>query len=185
MKGIHKLGTVIAKILEVFHWVGTALMAAATVCSVIAPQWVGKFVAVDGKECCGANLEVYGFEINAPMTAGQVDGTHFLLFGIGASLILAVMAMVFRNLYRVLKLSEDATPFQKETVRLLRAIGVLVLAVPVIGFLMSIVVRLVTGAETAEIALDLGGVFMGIVVLIHTRWFVRGAELENDVDGLL
>lgn len=31
MKGLNKLGKVITKILEVFHWVGAALMTAATV----------------------------------------------------------------------------------------------------------------------------------------------------------
>ena len=39
MKGINKLGKVITKILEVFHWVGAALMTAATVCSMVAPGW--------------------------------------------------------------------------------------------------------------------------------------------------
>ena len=40
MKGLNKLGKVITKILEVFHWVGAALMTAATVCSAVAPDWV-------------------------------------------------------------------------------------------------------------------------------------------------
>ena len=31
MKAINTLGKIIAKILEVFHWVGAALMAAATI----------------------------------------------------------------------------------------------------------------------------------------------------------
>ena len=53
MKGINKLGKIITKILEVFHWVGTILMAAATVCSVAAPNWVKYFVGFDAKECCG------------------------------------------------------------------------------------------------------------------------------------
>ena len=44
MKAINKLGKIIAKILEVFHWVGVMLMIAATVCSVVAPNWVNYFV---------------------------------------------------------------------------------------------------------------------------------------------
>ena len=52
MKGINKLGKVITKILEVFHWVGAALMTAATVCSAVAPDWVKYFVGFDAKECC-------------------------------------------------------------------------------------------------------------------------------------
>ena len=185
MKDIDKLGTVVTRVLEVFHWVGAALMAAATVCSVAAPQWVGRFVEFDAKDCCGANLEVYGFEVNAPVVNGGVDMTSFLLFGIGAVLILAVMAMVFRNLHLIFKKSQNTTPFQKDNIRMMREIGIFSIAVPVIGFIMSIVIRLVTGVETAEISIDMGGIFMGVIVLCITQFFVHGAELERDVEGLV
>ena len=148
MKGLNKLGKVITKILEVFHWVGAALMLAATICSIAAPNWVGYLVGFDAKDCCGANLEVYGFEENAPVIDGNVDMTSFLLFGIGAIIILAVMAMVFRNLHLIFKKSENATPFQKDNIRMMREIGIFAIAVPVIGLIMSVIIRLVTGVET-------------------------------------
>ena len=185
MKGLNKLGKVITKILEVFHWVGAALMTAATVSSAVAPDWVKYFVGFDAKECCGANLEVYGFEVNAPVVNGNTDMTSFMLFGIGAVIILAVMAMVFRNLHLIFKKSENETPFQKDNIRMMKEIGIFSIAVPVIGFIMSIIVRLVTGVETAEISIDMGGIFMGIIVLCLTQYFVHGADLEKDVDGLL
>ena len=185
MKRINKLGKVITKILEVFHWVGAALMLAATICSIAAPDWVGYFVGFDAKDCCGANLEVYGFEVNAPVIDGNVDMTSFLLFGIGAIIILAVMAMVFRNLHLIFKKSENATPFQKDNIRMMREIGSFAIAVPVIGLIMSVIIRLITGVETAEISIDMGGIFMGIIVLCITQFFVHGVELEKDVDGLL
>ena len=185
MKRINKLGKIITKILEVFHWVGAVLMVAATVCSVVAPNWVKYFVGFDAKECCGANLEVYGFEVNAPVVNGNTDMTSFMLFGIGAVIILAVMAMVFRNLHLIFKKSENGTPFQKDNIRMMKEIGIFAIAVPVIGLIMSIIVRLVTGVETAEISIDMGGIFMGIIVLCLTQYFVHGADLEKDVDGLL
>lgn len=185
MKGIITVGKIVTKILEVFHWVGAALMTAATVCSAAAPNWVKYFVGFDAKECCGANLEVYGFEVNAPVVNGNADMTSFMLFGIGATVILAVMAMVFRNLHLIFKKSENGTPFQKDNIRMMKEIGIFTIAVPVIGLIMSIIVRLVTGIETAEISIDLGGIFMGIIVLCLTQNFVHGAELEKDVDGLL
>ncbi len=185
MKGIITVGKIVTKILEVFHWVGAALMTAATVCSAAAPNWVKYFVGFDAKECCGANLEVYGFEVNAPVVNGNADMTSFMLFGIGATVILAVMAMVFRNLHLIFKKSENGTPFQKDNIRMMKEIGIFTIAVPVIGLIMSIIVRLVTGIETAEISIDLGGIFMGIIVLCLTQYFVHGAELEKDVDGLL
>lgn len=185
MKGIHKAATIVTKILEVFHWVGTALMAAATVCSLAAPQWVGYFVGIEARECCGAELAVYGFEVHAPVTAGNVDMTTFFLFGIGATVILALMAMVFRNLNLIFKKSENATPFQKDNIRMLKEIGIFSIAVPVVGFVMSSLTRLVIGVDAAEISVSQSGIFMGIIVLCLTRFFIHGAELEQDVDGLL
>lgn len=185
MKGINKLAIIATKILEVFHWVGTGLIAAATVCSAVAPQWVGYFVGFDAKECCGAELGVYGFEVVAPVTNGNVDMTAFMLFGIGAVIILALMAMVFRNLNLIFKKSENATPFQKDNIRMMKEIGIFSIAVPVIGFIMSIIVRLVIGVDAAEISINQGGIFMGIIVLCLTQYFIHGANLEKDVDGLL
>ena len=185
MKKVRKFGTVITKILEVFHWVGAALMAAATVCSQAAPDWVKYFVGLEVKDCCGTALKVYGFEVNAPVVDGKTDMTSFLLFGIGATIILAVMAMVFRNLYLIFKKSEKTTPFQKDNVRMMREIGIFSIAVPVIGLIMSVIVRLVTGVEMSEISVDTAGIFMGIIVLCLTQFFVHGVELEDDVDGLL
>ena len=185
MKGLNKLGTVIAKILEVFHWVGAALMSVATICSAVAPAWVKYIVGFDAKDCCGANLEVYGFEVNAPVVNGETDMVSFMLFGIGAVIILAVMAMVFRNLHLIFKKSENTTPFQKDNIRMMREIGYFSIAVPVIGLIMSVFVRLVTGVETAEVSIDTTGIFMGIIVLCLTQFFIHGAELEKDVDGLL
>ena len=185
MKRMNKLGMVITRIAEIFHWVGAALAAAAAVCSQTAPEWVRYFVGFDAKECCGANLAVYGFEVNAPVINGDADMTSFLIFCIGAVLILIVMAMVFRNLHLIFKRSANATPFQKDNIRMMREIGIFSIAVPVIGFIMSVIVRLVCGAETAEISIDTAGIFMGIIVLCLSQFFVRGAELEKDVDGLL
>ena len=185
MKGLNKAATIIAKILEVFHWVGTALLAAATVCSVAAPQWVRYFVSFDAKECCGAELKVYGFEVTAPVSDGNTDMFTFMLFGIGAVIILAVMALVFRNLYLIFKNSKNATPFHKDNIRMMRQIGIFSIAVPVIGFVMSVIIRLATGVETAELSIDTAGIFMGIIVLCLTQYFAYGATLEEDVEGLV
>ena len=184
MKELNKAATIITKILEVFHWVGTALMAVATVCSVAAPQLLKYLVSIDAKECCGAELSIYGFEVHAPVVNGSVDMTIFLLFGIGATIIFVLMALVFRNVYLVFKKSEIATPFQKENVCRLRKIGIFSIAVPIVGFIMSIIVRLVAG-DVVEVSVGQSGIFMGIVVLCLTQYFSYGAALEEDVDGLV
>ena len=185
MKRIDKLGATITKILEVCHWVGTALMVAATICSLAAPEWVGYFVGFDATECCGADLNVYGFRVTAPVVNGNVDMTTFFLFGIGAVIILALMAMVFRDLHLIFRKSENTTPFQEDNIRMLKQIGIISIAVPLVGFIMSIITRLVIGADAAEISVSQSGIVMGIIVLCLTQYFIHGAKLENDVDGLL
>lgn len=185
MKGINKIALIVTKIVEVFHWVAVALMLAATVCSVAAPSLVERFVRLDAKECCGANLSVYGFEINVAVTDGKVDMKTFLIFGIGAVIILSLMAMVFRNLYLIIKKSCGKTPFVADNVRMVREIGIFSIAVPVIGLNMSIITRIVLGAEATEVSANLGGLVIGVVVLCITQFFAHGMELEKDVDGLL
>jgi len=185
MKGISKIAKVVTKIVEICHIVAVVLMLAATVCSAVAPEWVKYFVGFDAKECCGADLSVYGFEINAAVVDGKVDMTAFLMFGIGATLILALMGMIFRNLYLIIKKSEGSTPFQAENVRRLREVGIFSIAVPVVGLVMSVITRLVLGADAAEISNNLSGLVIGVVVLCITEFFIQGIELQKDVDGLL
>ncbi|MBQ8342573.1 MAG: DUF2975 domain-containing protein [Clostridia bacterium] len=185
MKNISKIAKVVTKVVEIFHWVAVGLMIAATACVMVAPSWVGYFVGFDQKECCGAELGIYTFEITAEVVDGKVDKTAFLLFGIGALCILVLMAMIFRNLYLIIKKSERTTPFQKENVRMFREIGFFSIAVPVVGFIMSVIARLVLGAERAEISNGFEGLVMGVVVLCITQFFARGIEIQNDVDGLI
>lgn len=185
MTHFNKITKIAAKVLEVFHWVGAALMTAAVICSFAAPKWVGYFMGIDAKECCGARLNVYGFEVNAPYKDGAVDQTIFLLFGIGAVIILSLMAMVFRNIYLILKKSENKTPFQKDNVRMLKEIGIFSISIPIIGLIMSVIIRLVSGVDEIEMSINQLGTFMGVAVLCITQFFSHGMELEADVDGLL
>ncbi len=185
MKGIVKTGKIVTKIIEVFHWVGVVLMLAATVCSLAAPKWVKYFVGISGKECCGAELDVYGFEIVAPMKNGNIDMKILFLFGIGATIILFLMAMIYRNLHLIIKKSEGTTPFQADNVRMLKEIGIFSISIPVIGLIMTIVCRLVLGVDAVETSVNVYGFFMGIIVLCLTQFFIFGMELEKDVDGLL
>lgn len=50
---------------------------------------------------------------------------------------------------------------------------------------MSVIIRLVIGVDAVEININQSGLFMGIIVLCLTQYFIYGAELEKDVDGLL
>lgn len=185
MKKITKIGLIVTKIAEIFHWVATALMFVATICAFAAPSWVGRFVELDAKECCGTNLSTYGFEIHVAFENEKVDSTAFLLFGIGAILILIMMSFIFGNLYQLIKNSKNSTPFQTRNIRALRRVGILAIAVPIVGLIMNVISHIVLGAEQAETSNNFSGLIIGIVVLCITEFFIHGITLENDVDGLL
>ena len=185
MRGISSVTKIVAKIFEIGHWVGAAIMMAASICVKAAPEWAGFFVGLDAKDCCGARLVVYGFEVCAPMTEGGVDMTVCMLFGIGAVIIFVLMAMMFRNLYLIFRNSENASPFQADNIRMLKEIGIFSIAVPAVGMIIGAVIRLAAGPDAAEVSINLSGILMGIIVLCLTQYFIRGIELEKDMEGLV
>ena len=180
-----RAGQIVTSILEIFHWVAAAILLAGTVCTLAAPGFVKNCIKVTPIEGYGAPIEVYGFEMVLPVTGGNISMLSLFLFGIGGVLILALTAMIFRNLHRMLKNAETASPFREDNIRMMREIGYFSIAVPVVGLIMSIVTRLVMGVDTVEISVNLEGFCMGIIVLALTQFFVHGAQLEEDVEGLL
>ncbi|MCH5188640.1 MAG: DUF2975 domain-containing protein [Oscillospiraceae bacterium] len=178
MKGLNKAVKIVAKILEVAHWVAACLMVAVAICSVTASQWLGYFIDMNAIEN-GGEISVYGFEV------AVVNMKTLLLFAIGSVVIYALVAMIFRNIYLIIKKAESSTPFNKDNIRMVREIGIFSIAIPIIGFIMSIVIRLAVGVDAAEISVNFDGFVMGIIVLCLTQFFSHGAELEKDVDGLL
>ena len=191
MKTINKIALVVSKIMEVFHWIVAAFMVAVLACSVFAGDWFGS-ILTDGASELGETLSTYGFEIVAVNSDGTVNMTAVALFSVGAIIILSLMAMVFRNVYLILKtakgetwFSDGKTPFQKNIVRMVREIGIFSIAVPVVGLIMSIICRLVLGVETAETSVNIQGFIMGILVLCLSHIFSYGTQLQEDVDGLV
>ena len=184
MKKVNNLIKIIAKIAEIGHWVAAGLMAAVAVCSAAAPQWLKYFIDIYTLEE-EAQISVYGFEVAAPPSAGGVNFTALGLFGVGAVIILSLMAMIFRNLFLIIKKSEGTTPFQKDNIRMLKEISIFSISVPFVGLIMSGVMRLVLGASAVETSVAFDGFITGLLILCLTQYFAHGLELENDVNGLL
>lgn len=185
MSKIPVITKIVARIIEVAHWVAAALLAAGAVCSTAAPQFVRFFVNLDTAGQEWVALKMYGFEIMARCPNGVVDGAAFRIFGVCGVILLCLMAMVFRNLYLILRKTENSTPFQKDNVRMIREIGIFFISIPVVSLISSFVARLALGAEAAELSVNMAGLFMGFVMLCLTQVFSRGMELEKDMDGLV
>lgn len=183
MKNIVPITKVLAKILEVSHWVAMGLMAAVAVCSAAAPQWLDRLIDVDTMET-GGEISVYGFEAAIANADGSMNMKLLLLFAIGAVIIFSLVAMLFRNLYLIVKRSETGSPFQKDNIRMLKEMGIFSISIPVVGLIMNIIIRLVVSVE-AELSVGLDGFVMGIFILCLTQFFAYGAALEKDTDGLV
>ena len=184
MKKVNKFVKVISKILEIVHWVAAGIRVAAAICSAVGSQWLGHFVDLNGLEN-ESMISVYGFEADIANAAGEVNMTTMLLFSIGAVIIFILVAMIFRNIHLIVKRSENGSPFQDDNIRMLREIGIFSIAIPVVGFIMSVIIRLVVGVDMVETSVRFDGCVMGLIVLCLTQFFIYGAELEKDVDGLL
>ncbi len=191
MKGINKIIMVISKVLEILHWVGSLLMAAVLVCSIAAKDWLANQIS-DAVIKAGDTISTYGFELKVVGLDNNVNMTAIMLFSITAVIVLGLTAMVWRNIYLILKtakgktwFSNGKTPFQKDIIRMVREIGIFYILIPVIGLIMSIISRIVLGVDVTEAAVDMGDIVTGILVLCLTQVFSYGAELEEDVNGLL
>jgi len=178
---LDKATRVLAKLVEVAHWIGAVSLIVALVLIIS----VGKQAVIFGPEDYGTDVSTYGFSLMIINEAGQLNMTALLLFCVGAMVIMCLMAMVFRNVYLILKGSESSTPFTPDNVRMVREIGYFLLAVPVVGLVLSVIARLILGPEVTEVSMNMGSLLVGLVVLCLSRVFARGMELETDVDGLL
>ena len=184
MKKLNKVVKIIAKVLEIGHWVCAGIMVVMAICAGSVSERISSFYSMNGLGH-EADASVYGFEVGLVNSAGEINAKTFMLFAIGAVIIYALVAMIFRNIYLIIKKSESETPFSKDNIRMLREIGIFSIAIPVIGLIMTTIIRLVVGVDLVEASVNLGGIIMGIIILCLTQFFAYGAALEKDVDGLL
>ena len=66
---------------------------------------------------------------------------------------------------------------------MLREIGIFSIAIPIAGLIISVLIRIIN--TDIEASVNQSGVIMGIIVLCLTQVFVRGTEMEKDIDGLV
>ena len=184
MKGLNKAVLILSKALEILHWVACGFLAVFIGILVFAKDWIVSILEAGIPEF-GTEVKTYGLEMTPVLPDGTINVTMIIIFAIGAIVSLALMAMVFRNIYLVVKKSRTESPFCKDNVRMIREIGIFSIAVPVVGLIMSIIAKLVVGVDVLETSVSLDSFVMGIVILALTNFFAHGAKLEKDVDGLV
>lgn len=183
-KKMLKAGRVVTKILEIFHWVGAAILGVATVCALFLPSFVKYFIKVTPVEGYGAPVDIYGYKMVLPFADGSMDMKALFMYGIGGVVILVLMAMIFRNLSVIMKNAMKDSPFHKDNIKMLKQVGIFSMTVPVVELVMSIISHLVK-IGGAVISVNMEGFCIGIIVLALTQFFIHGAKLEDDVEGLV
>lgn len=191
MKGLTKFVTVLAKILEVFAWVGSALVLCSLIAIAAGQTGLLKFFSsIETEE----EIRVAGMSIDmSVIDPSRVITTYVVVF-VALLLILILMGMIFRNIHLIFKTAEGktkyskgCTPFQPDIIRMVREVGIFSLLIPAVQIIMSIIARIVIGHEAAEIAIniDLTTVFFGLVVLCLSQFFAYGARLQEETEGLV
>ena len=119
---IIKAAKIITKFTELGYWMMAALMLTAGIYSFADRTFLADALA--GSIRTGRlELSVLGFEFSVP-TANGIDMRAMLLYFAAAVVLPSLMAMIFRNLYLIIKRSESSTVFQADNIRMLREIGI-------------------------------------------------------------
>lgn len=184
-----RLTLAIAKIAEVVHWVLAGVMVIGTLAAIIWPAQVAdwaKIPILNGE----TNLSCYGYEVVVANAEGVLNPGMVICFTIGSAVVLSLMAMIFRNVYLILKTAKGKTwfakgdtPFQKDIVRMFREIGIFFIAVSVMSLIPEVIVNIVGGELTA--GFNYMSCFIGLVFLCISQFFSYGTRLEKDLDGLV
>ena len=190
MKKLDRAIIIISKIIEVFMWVGCALSAVITLLFATGKlNLVRYFTDVTPESTI---LTSNGFVLNTLDASGKPMTGAFVLFFITLAITLALMALCARNVHLIFKTSQGLTafskgktPFQEDNIRMVREIGVFLIAIPAVQLVMSFIATLALGPDAVESSVNLAGVFVGLVVLALSRYFAYGAQLQDDVDGLV
>ncbi len=194
MNVLNKVTKVIAKILEIGHWVGACVFAILFVLTLIpGDTYTTMLSAPDSSIPAEAQIiSLYGYEAAAINQDGTPNRTAISLFSIGAALLLVLGAMIIRNVYLIIKTSNGetkfstgATPFQKDVTRMIREIGIFILGMNVVSFIMALIGGIIVGGDVISSEFNLTTIMVGLLMLCLSQTFAEGEKMKKDVDGLL
>lgn len=187
MKNISKTTAIVAKIVEVWHWVGVAAMALVLILSfAVRDAVIDAFNTVfTHNQSAGTSFSMYDFDLVVISENANINLSGLRIGFVCGIILLAIWAMVFRNFYLIAKntMKPECSFFCKDNLRMIKEIGIFAIASPVVSLIFSILARVILGH--AEIAVSLNGFIIGLVVLFLTQFFAKGAELETEVEGLI
>lgn len=189
---INKTLSVISKITEIIHWIGAGISALMVLISIIDKNFIVECINEEGADF--ATFDAYGFSVNALTQSGEINHIAVTVAFIGIMITFILMALIFRNLDIIMstisgkyKNAQSTSPFQKDVVKRVREMGIFAIAMPITGFIITAIVTGVSLANgiVSEVSVSLEGIIIGLICLCLSQIFSYGAQLEEEVDGLL
>lgn len=178
---LNKAAKMLAKICEVLCWIMEVLIVVFFIILVSMKDTALEFIqsGLDNGDLIMATTNFNIIDGNGELSVGAIKVA--LAFGVIAFIFIAMM---FRNVYLILKKCEQESPFAKDNVRMVREIGIFAIVIPVIEIIVSLA-GLVSGIEGVAVTVNLIPTVFGTIILCLSQIFAYGASLENDVDGLV
>lgn len=184
---LNRAAAVVAKIMEVFHWVAVGLLLVSLIVYFVDEKLLKYCMDLGNGE-----FGISGYSIHVLNQSGDLIPAAFVSALIIGIIVCGLMAMIFRNIYLIFKtsagktkFSKATTPFQPDNVRMLREIGIFAIAIPVVESICDGIIKLVVGHDAVESAVSTVGIVFGVALLCLSQVFAYGVQLQNDSDGLL
>ncbi len=177
---VRNITAALAKFMEVIAFVGDGLLVIGLV-AVLALSGEVKRGFVEGFNDQSLKLSTFGDGISNI----TVDNVTPILSAVGIAglIILTLSALLFRNIYRLFRQTNSASPFFEANVKLVKQIGFFAVAIPVCKCICNLVMGVIV--ENVSLGFELSELLFGLVILCLAQYFAYGASLEKDVDGLL
>lgn len=169
---------IIAKVIEIIFWVGSALMFVGCIVILAGGETVRNLITAGIED---GSLSVIGFNINVFSADGSVNIFALIVAFIAAIICMVIGALICRNINQIFKAEK---PFCNDNTQRVRRIGFYAIVIPIVEVILCIIVCIVQGVA-AKVSVNLTTVFFGLVILCISQFFNHGASLEKDVDGLL
>ncbi len=180
-----KIAIVLMKVIEILYWIGSLGMLLLMLYGLFNPSALPELAA--GLRSSGQDLVIGSYSLEMNTDTAALANQDLVLFLFACMLMMCMIAMIFRNLYLIFRRSESGTPFDSDSIRMMGEIGIFSILIPVIGLLFNVILHILHffDSGTAVMTVYMDGIILGIIVFFIAGFFVRGHQLEEDVEGLI
>ena len=181
---LRSVTAVLSKVIEVVLWVSAAMILFASVVLTVSRSAITEAAESGALEVAATNEGVRNTQTIEWFLEAMKAGTAGLVL-VPFVFLIALTALIFRNLYLILRKTNTDSPFSELNVKRIRNIGILAIALPIARAVLAFIYTVALGYQEEFFAVSASDIVLGLVALCISQYFAYGAKLEQDVDGLL